>query len=119
MPEHLIIDPGSDFSQWLWRENVDEVVVGVDERRGGLPMNDLLACRQMGIEITDLISEESRLLEDVATLVAATGARPESDLDAALRSAMPDLPVHVVGDAQVPGNIEAAIASGHHAGRAV
>lgn len=54
VPEHLIINPGPDFREWLWREDVDEVVVGVDERRGALPMEDLLACRQMGIDITDL-----------------------------------------------------------------
>ena len=36
------------------REHVDEIVVGVDDRRGGLPMDELLECRQMGIAITDL-----------------------------------------------------------------
>lgn len=38
------------------REQIDEVVVGVDDRRGHLPMDDLLECRQMGITITDLTS---------------------------------------------------------------
>ena len=36
------------------REQIDEVVVGVDDRRGHLPMDDLLECRQMGVTITDL-----------------------------------------------------------------
>lgn len=36
------------------REEVDEIVVGVDDRRGGLPMEELLECRQYGIDVTDL-----------------------------------------------------------------
>jgi len=36
------------------RERVDEIVVGVDDRRGGLPMEDLLECRQLGLPIIDL-----------------------------------------------------------------
>ena len=36
------------------RRQVDEIVVGVDDRRGSLPMDDLLECRQSGITITDL-----------------------------------------------------------------
>ncbi|WP_158883370.1 TIGR03013 family XrtA/PEP-CTERM system glycosyltransferase [Rhodanobacter sp. L36] len=35
-------------------EQVDEIVVGVDDRRGGLPMEDLLECRQLGVDVTDL-----------------------------------------------------------------
>jgi sugar transferase (PEP-CTERM system associated) len=33
---------------------VDEIVVGVDDRRGNLPMDDLLDCRQAGVTVTDL-----------------------------------------------------------------
>ncbi|OOG50975.1 sugar transferase [Rhodanobacter sp. C01] len=36
------------------REQVDEIVVGVDDRRGGLPIEDLLECRQLGIDVTDM-----------------------------------------------------------------
>lgn len=36
------------------REQIDEIVVGVDDRRGRLPMDGLLACRQAGVMITDL-----------------------------------------------------------------
>jgi sugar transferase (PEP-CTERM system associated) len=36
------------------REQVDEIVVGVDDRRGGLPMEELLECRQHGVAVTDL-----------------------------------------------------------------
>jgi sugar transferase (PEP-CTERM system associated) len=46
MPLHAIVQ----------REQIDEVVVGVDDRRGHLPMEELLECRQLGIAITDLTS---------------------------------------------------------------
>ncbi|HUA80346.1 MAG TPA: TIGR03013 family XrtA/PEP-CTERM system glycosyltransferase [Dyella sp.] len=36
------------------REQIDEIVVGVDDRRGRLPMDGLLQCRQAGVMITDL-----------------------------------------------------------------
>jgi sugar transferase (PEP-CTERM system associated) len=36
------------------REHIDEIVVGVDDRRGRLPMDGLLQCRQAGVMITDL-----------------------------------------------------------------
>src|SRR5581483_1183254 len=36
------------------RERIDEIVVGVDDRRGRLPMDGLLECRQAGVTITDL-----------------------------------------------------------------
>jgi sugar transferase (PEP-CTERM system associated) len=39
---------------WVLREAIDEIVVGVDDRRGGLPMEELLECRQLGIDVTDL-----------------------------------------------------------------
>lgn len=34
--------------------NVDEIVVALDERRGGLPMDAMLACAQRGIAVSDL-----------------------------------------------------------------
>ncbi|RZA12417.1 MAG: sugar transferase, partial [Proteobacteria bacterium] len=33
---------------------VDEIVIALDERRGGLPMEEMLACVQRGILVTDL-----------------------------------------------------------------
>ena len=36
------------------REKINEIVVGVDDRRGRLPMDGLLQCRQAGVMITDL-----------------------------------------------------------------
>jgi len=36
------------------QNQVNEIVVGPDERRGGLPMEELLECKQRGIFVTDL-----------------------------------------------------------------
>lgn len=49
-----LVTPTMPLHQWILRENVDEIVVGVDDRRGGLPMEDLLECRQNGVDIVDL-----------------------------------------------------------------
>ena len=39
---------------WAKQHQVNEIVVGPDERRGGLPMEELLECKQRGIFVTDL-----------------------------------------------------------------
>ncbi len=36
------------------RMNVDEIVIAPDERRGGMPMDDMLHCVQRGMVVTDL-----------------------------------------------------------------
>ncbi len=36
------------------RHEIDEVVVAVDERRGGLPIHELLDCRLGGVQVVDL-----------------------------------------------------------------
>ncbi|MDR6935577.1 TIGR03013 family XrtA/PEP-CTERM system glycosyltransferase [Luteibacter sp. 3190] len=54
IPEALLVRSGSTLAELARRERLDEIVVGVDDRRGSLPMDDLLACRQLGVQITDL-----------------------------------------------------------------
>jgi sugar transferase (PEP-CTERM system associated) len=54
VPAQYLVNPETSLSQWVQRERVDEIVVGVDDRRGGLPMEELLECRQLGVDITDL-----------------------------------------------------------------
>jgi sugar transferase (PEP-CTERM system associated) len=54
VPERLQVrtDMGlPELTQWL---RIDEVVVAPDERRGGLPMDEMLHCAQRGIAISDL-----------------------------------------------------------------
>jgi len=56
VPEEQLIRTRLPLRTFVQREQIDEVVVGVDDRRGHLPMDDLLECRQSGITITDLTS---------------------------------------------------------------
>jgi len=50
-------------------ENVDEIVVAADERRGGLPLDQLLECKVHGLDIIDLLSfferEQGKLPLDI------------------------------------------------------
>jgi sugar transferase (PEP-CTERM system associated) len=54
VPEELVLAADTSLHALVERELVDEIVVGVDDRRGGLPMEDLLECRQLGVDVTDL-----------------------------------------------------------------
>ncbi|WP_456998845.1 TIGR03013 family XrtA/PEP-CTERM system glycosyltransferase [Luteimonas sp. A534] len=51
-----ILTIGVPLSQWAVAHQIDEIVFGPDDRRGSLPMEDLLQCRQVGIKIIDLVS---------------------------------------------------------------
>lgn len=54
VPRELLVEQATSLAELAKRERLDEIVVGVDDRRGSLPMDDLLACRQLGVQITDL-----------------------------------------------------------------
>lgn len=56
VPDDHLIHTHLPLHVLVQREQIDEVVVGVDDRRGHMPMDDLLECRQMGTTITDLTS---------------------------------------------------------------
>lgn len=80
VPDDYLVRTGLDLPALVQREQIDEIVVGVDDRRGHLPMDDLLECRQMGITITDLTSfferESGRLqltILDPSWLVFSSG----------------------------------------------
>lgn len=59
----------SELTKWL---RIDEVVVAPDERRGGLPMDEMLSCAQRGITISDL----STFFEREAGMVKLNVADP-------------------------------------------
>jgi sugar transferase (PEP-CTERM system associated) len=40
---------------WAEQHKVNEIVVGPDDRRGSLPMEELLECKHRGIEVTDIV----------------------------------------------------------------
>lgn len=55
-----------DVCEYALKNNVDEVVVALDDRRHGLPTDQLLDCRMSGIEITedlDFFERESGLIQ--------------------------------------------------------
>ncbi|MCW8807874.1 MAG: TIGR03013 family PEP-CTERM/XrtA system glycosyltransferase [Rhodanobacter sp.] len=80
LPPEPLLAPGAPLHVWAQREQIDEIVVGVDDRRGTLPMQELLKCRQIGIAVTDLTTfferESGRVqlpLTDASWLVFSKG----------------------------------------------
>lgn len=54
MPSQLLVTPDGSLRDWAERHEVDEIVVGVEDRRGSVLMEELLECWQIGIVVTDL-----------------------------------------------------------------
>ena len=52
--KELLVDDQGSLSELAESLHADEIVVATDERRGALPMQDLLLCAQHGIAVTDL-----------------------------------------------------------------
>ena len=50
----LVVRPNASLLDHAFSEGVDEIVVGPDDRRGNLPMADLLACRLRGVNVLEL-----------------------------------------------------------------
>ena len=72
VPEKLLLNTDfslSEIAEWL---QVYEIVVAPDERRGALPMEEMLKCAQRGITITDL----STFFEREAGMVKLNVADP-------------------------------------------
>ena len=53
--ESLRLRGTADLQQLVRQHEIDEIVVAVDDRRGALPMKELLDCRVRGIEVTSLV----------------------------------------------------------------
>jgi sugar transferase (PEP-CTERM system associated) len=54
VPENLLMSTDMSLSALVAQQQVDEIVVALDDRRGRLPMDELMLCLQMGVAITDL-----------------------------------------------------------------
>ncbi|MEP6634059.1 MAG: sugar transferase, partial [Luteimonas sp.] len=54
VPEALLVRTDCELVELTQLLNAHEIVVAPDERRGGLPMEQLLLCAQRGISVTDL-----------------------------------------------------------------
>jgi sugar transferase (PEP-CTERM system associated) len=52
--EDLLVTSDKTLVELADTLNIHEIVIAPDERRGGVPMEDLLACAQRGIGVTDL-----------------------------------------------------------------
>jgi len=74
---------------------------------------------EQGVLLRNLLSGTIFLASDVATVVMASGPRPEASLRSGLTRASPNVPVHVAGDARSPRDIEHAIYDGHMIAREI
>ena len=70
--EYLLNFPGT-LHEYVLRSPVAEIVVAVDDRRKGLPMEDLLECKMEGIKIVDGASFYERESRKVALEMITPG----------------------------------------------
>ena len=56
VPRELRIDPTMSLLEFVRKAEVDEVVVALDDRRRGLPVQELLDCRMAGVPVTDVLT---------------------------------------------------------------
>jgi sugar transferase (PEP-CTERM system associated) len=54
VPRDRVLKFDMPLVEYAREHRIDEIVVGPDDRRGGLPMGELLACRLAGIDVIDL-----------------------------------------------------------------
>ncbi|PZQ33136.1 MAG: sugar transferase [Stenotrophomonas acidaminiphila] len=78
--EDLLITGDERLPELTARLEIDEILIAPDERRGGLPMEDILACAQAGVSVVDLpvfFEREAGLIKlevvDPSSLVFAGG----------------------------------------------
>lgn len=65
VPENLLLESNESLSDCVTRLQINEIVVGPDNRRGTLPMEELLYCKQRGVTVTDLVTFFERELGKV------------------------------------------------------
>jgi sugar transferase (PEP-CTERM system associated) len=56
VPDELVVKSDKPLAEIAERMQVNEIVIAAEDRRGQLPMPGLLACKQRGITITNLIT---------------------------------------------------------------
>jgi sugar transferase (PEP-CTERM system associated) len=54
IPGNKLVNPHRSLRELVQRMQIDEIVVGPDDRRCGLPMADLLECKQSGVAVVEL-----------------------------------------------------------------
>jgi len=55
IPQELWIDPEKPLVDLCEEKHVDEIVVGIDDRRSAFPVQSLLACKLRGIAVTEAV----------------------------------------------------------------
>ncbi len=80
VPEQMRVDTHNALLETVRALHVHEIVIAPDERRGGLPMDDMLACAQRGVRLTalpDFFEREAGLLNlnvvDPSSLIFSGG----------------------------------------------
>ncbi|MEM7610316.1 MAG: TIGR03013 family XrtA/PEP-CTERM system glycosyltransferase [Pseudomonadota bacterium] len=56
LPANRIRQMPSDLYQYVKTRRIDEIVVAMDDRRGQLPVRELLECRLESVDITDVLN---------------------------------------------------------------
>jgi len=56
VPADRVLDVSGDLVRYAYAQGVDEIVIAADDRRGALPMADLMTCRLSGIDVLELES---------------------------------------------------------------
>ncbi len=56
VPHETLVSLDGPLHDYATREQIDEILVAVEERRGRLPMEELFRCRQHGIAVTNMAS---------------------------------------------------------------
>ncbi|WP_263771547.1 TIGR03013 family XrtA/PEP-CTERM system glycosyltransferase [Propionivibrio soli] len=66
IPDHQILSRETPLSDTAYSLNVDEIIIAVHERRGGiLPLRELLDCKLSGVKVLDLASYFERALGQI------------------------------------------------------
>ena len=73
VPENLILNIPVPLHAYALEHAIEEIVVAVDDRRKGLPMDDLLECKMKGVRILDGASFYERESRKVALEMISPG----------------------------------------------
>jgi sugar transferase (PEP-CTERM system associated) len=55
VPDDKLVAPQEPLIEYCRKEEIDEIVVAMDDRRRAFPVHELLECRLAGIVVTDLV----------------------------------------------------------------
>lgn len=56
VPGNRIINLKEPLVEFVLRNDVDEIVMAIDDRRKGIPMHELLDCKMHGIDVIDVVT---------------------------------------------------------------